>query len=118
MYLARHFRFLVIVLQANDRPLISLSLSLYLSLYLFLYLPLSLSLALSLSLSLGIIYVTFNGLDPSPTWTSRGITTDPVPDLYCVGNGGNNSRYAVAAGTLGSMYKTTDGGEMPHLLFI
>jgi hypothetical protein len=70
------------------------------------------SLSPSLPLSLGIIYVTFNGMDASPSWASRGITGDFPPDLYCVGHGGNYSRHAVTAGTQGSMYKTTDGGEI------
>jgi hypothetical protein len=56
--------------------------------------------------------VTFNGMDASPSWASRGITGDFPPDLYCVGHGGNYSRHAVTAGTQGSMYKTTDGGEI------
>ena len=56
----------------------------------------------------GVIFYTFNGLDPGPTWLTSSITNGP--NLYCVAVGGKSSLVAVTAGQSGGMYKTTNGG--------
>ena len=97
--------------------LLSLSTTLPPSLSLTLFLSISLFLPLC-NTSLGAIYVTFNGLDPSPSWVSKGLSGASAPDLYCVAHGGSTSKVAVTAGTLGAMYKTTDGGEIVRLVYV